>query len=72
MFSSTPTSSFSPSQSRSISRKDCDIVIQSKKSIVASVMDSVRDDQAVSPTQEQLSQRMSDSVGLLITLTKLP
>ena len=35
--------------------------MQSKKSTGASVMTSVRDVQAASPTQEPLSQRMSDS-----------
>ena len=61
MFSSTLVSSTSPSNSRSFSKEDGGSAVQSEKAIGASVMTSVKDIQAASPTQEPLSQRMNDS-----------
>ena len=55
------TFSTSPSNSRSIPKEDGGFSVQSKKATGASVMTSEKDDQATPPTQEPLSQRMSDS-----------
>ena len=61
MFLSNTTSSTSPSILRSFSQEDGGSTVQSKKDTSASVMTSERDVHAPSPTQEPLSQRMSDS-----------
>ena len=50
MFSSTPASSISPSQSRSVSKEDGGSVMQLKEATIASVIDNVRDDQPISLT----------------------
>ena len=61
MFPSSSTSSTSPSISRSILKEDGGCSVQSRKATGASVMTSEKDVHAASPTQEPLSQRMSDS-----------
>ena len=59
MFPSTTCTS--PSNSRSIPKEDGGFSVQSNKATGASVMTSETEAHAASPTQEPLSQRMSDS-----------
>ena len=55
------TSNIDSSISRSIPNEDGGFSVQSRKADGALVMTSENDDQAASPTQEPLTQRMSDS-----------
>ena len=61
LFPSSSISSTSPSILRSIQKEDGGRSVQSRKATGASVMISEKDVLVASPTQEPLSQRMSDS-----------